>query len=139
MAQFFEFVSNHLILVAAFLGLLVLFVANETRRGGRSVSAQELVNLVNRDNALVLDVRDRKEFEEGHIVDAVNIPFPALESRLSELDKHKGRPIVVACKLGQHSGPAGTILARNGHESVARLAGGIGEWRGAQLPLVKGG
>jgi len=139
MAQALEFITNHLLLVGAFVALLVLFVVNETRRGGRSVSSQQLVNMVNRDNALVLDVRDRKEFQAGHIVDAINIPFASLESRLKELDTHKGRPIVVACKIGQHSGAAGALLARAGHADVARLTGGMGEWRASQLPVVKGG
>ncbi|MCH2097541.1 MAG: rhodanese-like domain-containing protein, partial [Pseudomonadales bacterium] len=85
MAQFLEFITNHFLLAGAFVVLLVLFIANEGRRGGRTVSAQELVNMVNRDDAVVLDVRDRKEFQAGHIVDAVNIPFPSRESRVTEL------------------------------------------------------
>ena len=139
MAQFLEFVSNHFLLVGAFVALLVLFVANEGRRGGRTVSAQELVNLVNRENALVLDVRDRKKYQAGHIVDAVNVPYPSLESRLTELEQYKGRPVIVACDMGQHSGAAGALLAKAGHENVARLGGGMNEWRAAQLPVVKGG
>lgn len=139
MAQFLEFVSNHFFLVGAFVALLVLFLANEARRGGRTVSAQELVNLVNRENALVLDVRERKDYQAGHIVDALNIPWASLESRLSELAPHKSRLIVVTCAMGQHSGAAGAILAKGGFENVARLGGGMNEWRASQLPVVKGG
>lgn len=138
MARFFEFVSNHLLLVGTFVGLLVLFIMNETRRGGRSISAQELVNLVNRDKALVLDVRDRKEFASGHIVDAVNIPFATLEKRIPELDAYRDRPVVVTCKMGQHAGAAGALLRKAGFEHVMRLSGGIAEWRNSALPLVKG-
>ena len=138
MAQFFEFVSNHFFLVGAFMALFVLFVVNESRRGGRTVSAQELVNLVNREDALVLDVRDRKEFQAGHIVDAVNIPWANLESRVSELAQYKARTVVVTCGMGQHSGAAGAILAKAGFENVARLGGGMNEWRASQLPVVKG-
>ena len=75
MEQLFEFIGNHMILVGTFVILLTLFIRNETRRGGQAVSAQQLVDMVNRHNALVLDVRDRKEFEAGHIVNAVNIPY----------------------------------------------------------------
>ena len=137
MDQVFEFIGNHPILVAAFVLLLALFIRNETRRGGRSVTAQQLVDLVNRDNALVLDVRDKKEFDAGHIVDALNIPFAALDSRISELKKHSERPIVVACKMGQHSGTAGSILRKHGFENVSRLTGGVAEWRNQSLPVVK--
>ena len=137
MEQLFEFIGNHPIAVGAFAVLLVLFVRNEMQRGGGTVSAQQLVDMVNRDNALVLDVRDSDEFKSGHIVDAVNVPFNSLESRLGELEPYKERPIVVACKMGQHSNAAGMVLRKNGFASVARLNGGVMEWRGQNLPLVK--
>ncbi len=137
MDQLFEFIGNHPILVAAFVLLLVLFIRNETKRGGRSVTAQQLVDLVNRENALVIDVRDKKEFDSGHIVDAVNIPFAALNNRVNELKKHRDRPIVVACKMGQHAGTAGTILRKNGFDNVSRLTGGVTEWRNQSLPVVR--
>ena len=137
MDQLFEFIVNHPVLVGAFLVLLVLFVKNETMRGGQSVSVQQLVDLVNRENALVVDVRDKKEFDSGHIVDSVNIPFTSLDSRIDELDKHKERPIVVACKQGQHAGSAGTQLRKKGFANVSRLTGGIAEWRNQNLPVVR--
>ena len=137
MNQVFEFIGNHPILVAAFVILLVLFIRNEMRRGGRSVTAQQLVDLVNRENALIIDVRDKKEFDAGHIVDALNIPFAALDRRVKELGKHRDRPIVVACKMGQHAGTAGAILRKHGFENVSRLAGGVTEWRNQSLPVVR--
>ena len=83
-------------------------------------------------------MRDQKEFSEGHIVDAVNIPHAALGSRLSEIERHKQKPIVVTCKMGQHAGTAGTVLRKAGFENVSRLKGGIMEWRNQNLPVVKG-
>lgn len=138
MEQLFEFIGNHPFLVGAFAVILMLFVRNETQRGGRSVSAQQLVDLVNRENAVVLDVRDRKEFDEGHIANAVNIPHGSLASRIAELNAYKERPIIVACKMGQHSGAVGTTLRKNGFEHVTRLSGGVSEWRNQNLPVVKG-
>ena len=93
--------------------------------------------LVNKEDAIVLDVRDRTEFMEGHIVDAVNIPYASLESRVDELAKHKEKPVVIACKMGQHSGAAGTLLQKNGFTNVTRLTGGYAEWRAQNLPMVK--
>ena len=138
MERLLEFIMNHPFLVSAFLIVLGLFVRNEVSRGGRGVTAQELVNLVNRDGALIVDVRDQKEFSEGHIVDAVNIPHAALGSRLTEIERHKAKPIVVTCKMGQHAGTAGTVLRKAGFENVSRLKGGIMEWRNQNLPVVKG-
>ena len=137
MEQLFEFIGNHVLLVGMFVVLLVLFIRNEMNRGGANVSAQELVTLVNSENAVVLDIRDRKEFEAGHIVDAINIPYASLESRIDELTKFKERPIVLTCKMGQHAGAAGTMLRKSGFENVSRLTGGIMEWRNQSLPVVK--
>ncbi|MDH3641944.1 MAG: rhodanese-like domain-containing protein [Gammaproteobacteria bacterium] len=137
MDQVFEFVGNHPLLFGAFVVLLVLFIRNETQRGGRSVSAQELVNLVNREDAVVLDVRDQKEFEQGHIPNAVNIPYASLDGRMAELDQYKEQPIVLTCKMGQHAGTAGTALRKQGFLNVSRLSGGIAEWRNQNLPVVK--
>ncbi len=137
MDQFFTFIGNHPLLVGAFILLVFLFFRNESARAGVTVSTQELVRLVNKDNAIVLDVRDRAEFDEGHIVDAVNIPYASLESRLDELHKYKERPVVIACKMGQHSGAAGTLLQKNGFSNVVRLTGGYSEWRAQNLPVVK--
>ena len=138
MDKLFQFITNHPFLVGAFVLLLVLFIRNETRRGGRSVGVQELVAMVNKQNAVVLDVRDKKEFEAGHIVDAVNIPHASLESRVDELKKYHDRPIVIICRMGQHAGTAGTLLRKKGFENVTRLTGGMTEWRNQSLPVVKG-
>jgi len=138
MDKLFQFITNHPFLVGAFVLLLVLFIRNETRRGGRSVGVQELVAMVNKQNAVVLDVRDKKEFEAGHIVDAVNIPHASLESRVDELKKYQDRPIVIICRMGQHAGTAGTLLRKKGFENVTRLTGGMTEWRNQSLPVVKG-
>jgi rhodanese-related sulfurtransferase len=137
MEQFFSFLGDHPILVGTFLLLLFLFFRNERTRAGATVGTQELVRLVNKENAVVLDVRERNEFLEGHIVDALNIPYTSLESRLDEISQHKETPIVIACKMGQHSGAAGTLLQKNGFTNVTRLTGGYAEWRAQNLPVVK--
>ena len=95
------------------------------------------MDLVNRENAVVLDLRDRKDFDTGHIVDSLNIPYAALESRLGELEKYRERPLVIACRMGQHAGAAGTLLRKKGFTNVSRLTGGIAEWRNQNLPVVK--
>ena len=137
MEQFFSFLGDHPILVGTFLLLLFWFFRNERTRAGATVGTQELVRLVNKENAVVLDVRERNEFMEGHIVDALNVPYASLESRLDEISQHKETPIVIACKMGQHSGAAGTLLQKNGFTNVTRLTGGYAEWRAQNLPVVK--
>jgi len=135
--QLFEFIVNHPLLTGTFAVLLVLFALNESRRGGRGVSAQELVHLVNREGALVLDVRDAKEYGGGHIVGAVNIPYGVLATRIGEIEKYKDKPVAIVCKMGQHAGAVGTTLRKAGFAHVTRLSGGMMEWRNQNLPVVK--
>jgi len=137
MDRFFEFIGNHPFLAGTFVLLLALFIRNEMRRGGHSISAQQLVDLVNREGAVVVDVRDRKEFESGHIVGAVNIPYASLDTRIDELRKYAEKPVIVACRMGQHSGAAGTLLRKQGFKNVSRLAGGMAEWLNQNLPVVR--
>ena len=137
MEQFFTFIGNHPLLFGSFAILLVLFIRNEMNRGGASVSAQQLVDMVNRQNALVVDLRDKKEFDQGHLVGSLNVPYSALETRVEELAKYKDRPVVLICRMGQHAGSAGTVLRKKGFENISRLTGGFMEWRNQNLPVVR--
>ena len=86
----------------------------------------------------MLDVRDSKDYRDGHITGAKNIPFAKLKDQLSELKPFKDKPVVLVCKMGQHSGAAGKILHAEGFSDVRRLAGGITTWTTDGLPLIKG-
>ncbi len=94
--------------------------------------------LINRENAIVIDLRSKQEFNNGHVLDAINIPYANLASRLAELDKSKDKPVILVCKMGQHSRAAYKTLANAGFGDVRRLTGGMTEWTAASLPLVKG-
>ncbi len=137
MAQLFEFIGNHLLLCGSFAVLLVMAILHESRKGGRSVTPQEAVNMINREDAIILDVRDKKEFREGHILDAINIPLAQLAKRHTELSKHKSKPIIVTCKMGQHSASAGKTLIDAGYEVVLRMTGGMAEWQNSSMPVAK--
>lgn len=136
MAQFIEFVGNHIVLAAAWLLAATGIVFYHQRTGSKAVSPQGAVALINRSDAIVLDLRDKKEFDAGHIVDSFNIPYGKLAQRLSELDKYKQKPVIVVCKLGQQSGMAAKQVQDAGFADVHKLAGGISEWRAQSLPLV---
>lgn len=135
-AKLIEFISHHYVLSSLFLVLLVLLIITELRRGGRSLSTRELTALVNGEQAVVLDVRAKKEFDGGHIVDALNIPYEKLVNRIAELEKHKAKTIIVVDAMGQHAGTICRELKKAGY-TAAKLSGGIASWRGDNLPLVK--
>ncbi|AXS83161.1 MULTISPECIES: rhodanese-like domain-containing protein [Marinobacter] len=137
MGRLFEFVVNHYILVSLFVAFLVAILILESRRGGAKISAQGAVNLINKDEAIVVDIRDRKEFGEGRITGSINIPLNSLKSRVAELNKFKDKQIIVADKMGQHSAMAVKQLNAEGFSNVVRLNGGVSDWKASNLPLVK--
>ena len=138
MAQFLEFILNHPVLAGCWVVTLIAIVLFHRRLGGRAVGPQQAVAMINRQNAVVLDIRDSKEFASGHLAQAINMPLSKLGQRLVELKKYQNQPIVVVCKLGQQSGDAVRTLKENGYQEVYKLAGGISEWRNQSLPLVQG-
>mgnify|MGYP001813875085 FL=1 len=137
MALFLEFLAQQWILVAALLAVVFMLVMHETRKSGPSLSPQQAINLVNSEQGTFLDLRDGADFKQGHIVDALHIPAPKLAERAAELEKYKDKPIVLVCKMGQHSGAAGKQLRSQGFDKVYKMTGGMMEWGNLQLPLVK--
>jgi len=85
----------------------------------------------------VLDVRDAKEFSEGHIPNARNIPLADLEKRVDEIARFKKKPVVLVCQSGNRSSRASAELAKAGFEKLHNLAGGIALWRKDGHPVVK--
>jgi rhodanese-related sulfurtransferase len=140
MNQYVEFATNHLYLTTAFIVLSLMliysFIGNRLRGFGAIVPA-EAIRLINRENALILDVREENEFLSGHIVNSLHIPLSFLGKRLDELQKHKDKPIIVGCKSGQRSASACTLLKKQGFEQIYNLQGGIAAWQSDNLPLVK--
>ncbi len=137
MALFFEFLAQQWILVGALFTVLVMLFVHESRKSGASLTPQQAINLINAEGGLFLDLRDSGEYGKGHIVDSLNIPAAKLDARMAELEKFREKPIVLVCKMGQHSGSAGKKLTAQGYTSVYRMTGGMMEWGAMQLPLVK--
>jgi len=135
---YLEFISQQWPLVSALAVCAALLIMHESRRGGKTVSPQQLVALVNGQQAAVIDLRDAADFRKGHIVDAVNIPYGKVDDRWGEFEALRERPIVLVCKMGQFSSAVGKRLLGKGFKQVYRLGGGLSEWQVSQMPLVKG-
>ncbi len=137
MDRLFEFIGNHIELSATFAALLFALWYTERGKAGAVLSPQKVTMLMNREEAVIVDLRDKKEYSEGRITGAMHIPFASLKDRATELDKYKDKTIVLVDKMGQHTAAAGKTLKALGFEKVTRLQGGITEWRGSNMPLVK--
>jgi len=135
--QFIEFATNHWEMVGAFAVLLALWLVYETQNGTKALSTHEATMLVNREDGVFLDIRDRNDFKKGHIAGAVNIVLAGLKDRTGELEKYRSKPIIVVCKSGTTAGTAVSLLAKEGFEKARPLRGGMGQWQGDNLPVTK--
>lgn len=127
-----------LILVAVVSGGMLLWpTLRRAVHGGGEVGTLEATQLINRRDAVVIDVREAAEYAAGHLLSAKHIPLGQLASRLKELDKFKERPILITCASGSRSGSAQSLLKKNGFKEAVNLKGGIEAWQQASLPLEK--
>jgi rhodanese-related sulfurtransferase len=137
-ANLIKFVTewpNYLYIATAIVSGAMLVWPAVRRGGGPAVSPQDATLMINRQDALVLDVRTPEEFGKVHILNARNVPVAQLEARSGELQKYKSRPVIV-CENGARSG-AVTTLHKLGLEKVHTLAGGVAAWQQAGLPVEK--
>ncbi|MGB2218148.1 MAG: rhodanese-like domain-containing protein, partial [Porticoccaceae bacterium] len=118
--NFFIFVSEQFVLISLLFGLIFIFAWTERAKGGKSISASQLVQMMNADEAVLVDVRPSGEFQNGHIHGAINIPHTKIAGRISELEKCRSKTIVLTDNMGQHAGGAGRALSKEGY-NVRRL------------------
>jgi rhodanese-related sulfurtransferase len=127
-----------LILVAFVSGAMLIWPYVRRVGGGPSVSAAQATQLINREDAVVVDVRDPGEYGAGHILGAKNVPLSRIDSGGAEIaGKRKDKPVIVYCDTGNRSAKAAAALKRQGYARVLNLAGGLGAWQQAGLPVEK--
>jgi rhodanese-related sulfurtransferase len=126
---------NYLYIATALVsGAMLVWPVVRRGAGGSAVSPQEATLMINRQDALVIDIRSADDFGKAHILNARNIPLAQLESRAAELNKLKAKPVLV-CEGGARSGAA--ALRKVGFEKVYTIAGGLAAWQQAGLPVEK--
>ena len=135
-----EFIANHLFLVSLFVAISSLLFWNIffSAMGASQIVPAEVTSLINHEDAELLDVRSAKDFEKGHIINAVNIDMATLGDREKELNKYKDKTVVICCAQGQESIRVARNLKTKGFEKLYSLKGGISAWQNANLPLTKG-
>lgn len=136
--QVLEFVMNHWALTGVWIVLFILLIRTEGARGGKALSTLEATQMINKEDAKVVDLRSKDEFRAGHLPDAINIPAKDMPKRVTELDAFKEQPVILICKTGATAGATGMMMTKSGFTQLFKLQGGILEWQGNKLPLVKG-
>lgn len=123
--------------VALASGGMLLFPIVTSGGGAAGLNPAEVVQLINREKAVVVDVCSAEEFAAGHVTGAKNVPLGELEAKLAGTVKNKALPVVLVCASGARSKRAVAIAKGLGYENAHSLTGGMGAWRTANLPVEK--
>jgi rhodanese-related sulfurtransferase len=140
-STFIEFVKDQYLLSGLWVALVVMLVysyispmLSKTKR----VNNHEATLLINKEDAVVLDIRSAKDFKAGHIIDSRQLkPEEIREGNFAKLEKHKEQPIIVVCAMGNLAVGTASKLAKAGFNKVYVLSGGMSAWQGASLPVSK--
>ncbi|MDX2320324.1 MAG: rhodanese-like domain-containing protein [Moritella sp.] len=141
MQEYIEFASNNPALSLAWVaiaGFLIYSFGTSAMSKVKSVNNHEATTLMNKENAIIVDVRTAEHYRKSHILNAINVPTADIEAnKLTMIEKYKNTPIIVMCDTGMNSGRAANRLAKMNFTTVYNLSGGMASWQEANLPTVK--
>ncbi|SFM06678.1 Rhodanese-related sulfurtransferase [Variovorax sp. OV329] len=138
MKFFFDFViANWMLWLIALSAGAMLLVPMLQKAGQGALSAEGAVQLINRQRAVVVDIRAPEEFATGHVTGARNVPLDQLEAKLASTVKNKSLPLLIVCASGARAQRAVAVARKLGYEQAQALSGGLKSWQAANLPLEK--
>ncbi len=132
------FIENWYLFTLALASGIALALPSLRKAGGGTLSPQDAVLRINREKAVVVDVREADEFASGHITNAKNVPLEQLQERLPLVVKNKALPVILVCTSGGRAVRAQLVARQLGYDKAEALAGGMQAWRSGGLPVVKG-
>jgi rhodanese-related sulfurtransferase len=133
--------GSRTVLMLLILAAAIFFFANQHNDENfdvRSVTAGEAKTLIDA-GAVVIDVRSKERYGQGHIPGAMLVPITVLRAGIPASVAHaRDKPLVVYCNDGATTGPEGThLLNRAGYKNAVNVKAGIEGWTGAGLPVRK--
>lgn len=100
-----------------------------------NITGSEFEKLVEENkDAVILDVRDAKDYDKGHVENSINIPIDEFESRINELKDYQDKEILIYCSVGRRSAQAAEILENSGYKDISNSVDGVKEY---EFKLVK--
>lgn len=135
-----DFIIKNWELFLALAIILALFAAGPLMQfihGIKNIGPMQAVQLVNREGGVFVDVCQPEEYKAGHIPNSLNVPLTALQQPPKQLEKYKGKPVVVSCRSGNRSVKGAVMLRKQGFQTVYSLSGGLAGWQRDNLPLEK--
>ena len=136
--QIRHFITNHWELCLALVAILVLIYINELlaqKKRGKELTTAAAIDMINHEQAIIIDLRDLEAFNAGHIIDAIR--SSADDFNQKRMDKYKQKPLILVCARGLQSATLATKLREQGFVQPMVLAGGFAAWQEANLPVVK--
>jgi len=140
MKQLLPFIQNHWPLCAAAGAVLALLVFEEFKNkigGIPRTSAQDATLLLNREHAVIIDLRNQKTFASGHILDSINMERADFDAHMKKIESHKNHTLILVDDTDANAASIGAKLQKNGFAKIYILAGGLQAWKDAHLPLTK--
>jgi len=139
--EIIPFVKNHPLLSLGWIALFVIIIyltVKSKLSKVKTVSNAQTINMMNKQNAVIVDLRSADNFKKGHITEALNIlPIDIKNGSIKSLEKYKELPVILVDDNGMLVNTSGDILVKQGFEQVFALKDGIAGWNGENLPLVK--
>lgn len=120
-----------IVLLASLLGMSLVFADVP------AVSPQQAAQMQSEKNAVIIDVREKDEWNTGHIAGAIHIPLSEISNRVAELTKYQNQPVIMQCRSGARSAKAADILAKSGFTNVHNMDGGLNAWQKADLKTTQ--
>jgi adenylyltransferase/sulfurtransferase len=110
---------------------------DEARKDIKEVSVQETKDLLQKNGHVLLDVREKDEYREGHLEGAVSLPRGFLEIKVETTVPEKSTPVIAYCAGGTRSLLAAKALKEMGYQNVVSMAGGYGAWKTAGYKWIQ--
>jgi rhodanese-related sulfurtransferase len=137
--KFFTDYTNLVLIAIVLISGGLLLWPTIVRRGRGGLNAAAATQLINRRNAVVVDLRPAAEFANGHLPSARHLEFAELQAKVGQLVKNKSNPVLLVCQNGQQSNKAVRVVQDAGYAEVHVLEGGLNAWQQAGMPVVKQG
>ena len=131
-----NFIRDNIFLIGVALYCIGALVWPYIRKGAK-INNSQATKIINKGKTAIIDIRDQKQYQAGHILNAVHVPLSGLPERISKLEKFKGQPVIIVDEAGKESDKAAAILKKEGFSHINILRGGMASWVGEGLPVTK--
>lgn len=140
MSGLIDFLVAHWLLSLLFITLLLCYLGFEIfySQNSKQISPIMAVDLLNHQQAVIIDIRSKEAYEQGHIINAINIPQEQLMAEPKKVQRYKNNPIILVCAVGKDSAKVIAKLSELNFSKVLQVSGGMQEWVASGFPLVAG-